>query len=65
MGSIPILPINKDDNGTILISGENPSIMNLIMDGDVNGIANITPESIMLKALSNERYKPVLDILGV
>ena len=56
-------PVEKDENGTILISGENPSIMNLIMEGNIDEVVNITPESIMLKALLNERYKPVLEAL--
>ena len=51
------LPVQKDENGTILVSGFSINTLKLICAG-------ITPERFMLKVLHSERYRPVMEALA-
>lgn len=52
------VPVRKDQNGTILLSGVSPSVLRFISDSD------ITPEKFMMDVLFSERYRPVREVLG-
>lgn len=47
------VPVSKDENGVILVSGFSPSVVGFITDG-------YTPEEFMLKVLRSKRYEPVV-----
>lgn len=46
-------PVRMDESGTALVSGCNPSLFNMAMEGEID------PMSIMLKAVENERYASI------
>lgn len=47
------VPVRFDEKGTALVSGFSPSIMKAILESDMD---NMTPEAIMLQAVSSDRY---------
>lgn len=47
------VPARKDENGVMLVSGYSPAILKCILDTDIE---SITPEKLMIKAVSGERY---------
>ena len=47
-------PVKFDQSGTALVSGFSPAIMKSILAGNID---DFTPESVMLEAIMNERYK--------
>lgn len=47
------VPVKFDEKGTALVSGFSPSIMKSVLAADMDGF---TPEAIMKKAVSSERY---------
>lgn len=47
------VPVKFDKKGTALVSGFSPAIMKAVLAADIE---QFTPESIMLKAVMNERY---------
>jgi hypothetical protein len=47
------VPVKFDEKGTALVSGFSPSIMKSVLAADMEGF---TPEAIMKKAVSSERY---------
>ena len=51
------LPVQKDENGTILVSGFSINTLKLICQG-------CTPEQFMLNVLYSDRYRPVLEALA-
>ena len=51
------LPVQKDENGTILVSGFSINTLKLICQG-------CTPEQFMLDVLYSDRYRPVLEALA-
>ena len=52
-------PVTSDDNGTALISGFSPSVMNAILYGSA-----FSPYSVMRKTLESDRLRPVRVALG-
>lgn len=49
-------PVTFDDNGTILINGYSPSIMNLILSMDTEALKAITPMNLFLNAVNTDKY---------
>lgn len=49
-------PVTYDDNGTILINGYSPSIMNLILSMDTEALKAITPMNLFLNAVNTDKY---------
>ena len=47
------VPVRFDEKGTALVSGFSPSILKAVLSGD---FSNMTAESIMLAAISSDRY---------
>lgn len=47
------LPVTKDENGTILISGLSPTVFKFAMEKDIN------PERFMLQVLNSDRYSTI------
>jgi hypothetical protein len=47
------VPVKFDENGVCLVSGFSPAIMKAILASD---FSNISPESLMIDAVSVERY---------
>lgn len=58
-------PVTFDTNGTILINGYSPSIMQTILSLDINELANITPMNLFLKAVNTDKYSFVDSIFKV
>lgn len=52
------VPVLFDEQGTALVSGFSPDIVKAILAADQG---NMTPESIMLKAIMSDRYSPYAD----
>ena len=52
------VPVRKDENGVVLVSGLSPVILKFVSEGDIN------PERFMLNILLSERYHPVLEAIG-
>ena len=52
------VPVRKDENGVVLISGMSPSILRFISEGEIN------PEKFMMNVLLSERYHPVLEAIS-
>ena len=52
------VPVRKDENGVVLVSGLSPSIIKFISEGEIN------PEKFMYNVLLSERYRPVLEVLN-
>ena len=50
-GDANSIPVTKDETGTVLLSGFNPSMINCLIAGEIP-----TPYNTMLKAINNERY---------
>ena len=48
-----VIPVTKSANGAALVSGYTPAIFDMVMSGEA------TPEAIMDKILSSERYEPI------
>lgn len=73
-------PVDKDTEGTVLLSGFSPSLLKLVMNGEalkeeemevvqadgtvVKEKARVTPEEILKKMLGDSQYDPVRKILG-
>lgn len=53
------VPVRKDENGVILISGMSPSILRFISESD-----DINPEKFMMEVLNSERYLPVKKVIS-
>lgn len=58
-------PVTFDTNGTILINGYSPSIMQTILSLDIDELANITPMNLFLKAVNTDKYSFVDSIFKV
>lgn len=58
-GSSTDFPVTVDENNTVLISGFSPTILNSLIERD-----KFTTETILRKALDDERYNPVREALG-
>lgn len=58
-------PVTFDTNGTILINGYSPSIMQTILSLDLDELANITPMNLFLKAVNTDKYSFVDSIFKV
>ena len=52
------VPVRRDQNGVVLISGMSPAILRFISDGDIN------PEKFMFNVLYSERYLPVRRVIS-
>ena len=52
------VPVRKNENGVVLVSGLSPSIIKFISEGEIN------PEKFMYNVLLSERYRPVLEVLN-
>jgi len=73
-------PVDKDTEGTVMLSGFSPSLLKLVMNGDalkeeevevvqkdgaiVKEKLRVTPEQVLQKMLSDPLYDPVRAILG-
>jgi hypothetical protein len=73
-------PVNKDQEGAVLLSGFSPSLLKLVMQGKVfedvevevvqaDGTTKkekvcISPEQVLFKMLNDEQYDPVKEIVG-
>ena len=58
-------PVTFDTNGTILINGYSPSIMQTILSLNLDELANITPMNLFLKAVNTDKYSFVESIFKV
>ncbi len=47
------VPVEKNEQGAMLVSGFSPSIMEAVLSGDFE---QITPQGLMLKVLMKDRY---------
>src|SRR5574344_111042 len=56
-------PVVHDELGSILLSGYSPSVLNIILSGQLEELDNITPYSTMLTVLNSERYAIVDEVL--
>jgi hypothetical protein len=54
-------PVTYDQRGAILINGYSPTIMDLIVTMDIEGLKEITPEKFVEKAI--EKYSFVDEII--
>ena len=52
------VPVRKDENGVVLVSGLSPSILKFISEGEIN------PEKFMMNVLLSERYHPVIEAIA-
>ncbi len=52
------VPVRRDENGVVLISGMSPAILRFISEGEIN------PEKFMLNVLHSERYQPVRKVIS-
>ena len=48
-----VIPVKQSETGAALVSGYTPAIFDMVMGGE------ITPEAVMNKIISSERYAPV------
>ena len=52
------VPVRKDENGVVLVSGLSPSILKFISEGEIN------PEKFMMNVLLSDRYHPVIEAIA-
>ena len=52
------VPVRKNENGVVLISGMSPAILRFISEGEIN------PEKFMMNVLNSERYNPVREAIS-
>ena len=52
------VPVRRDENGVVLVSGLSPIILKFISDGKID------PEKFMTNVLFSKRYKPIREVLG-
>lgn len=54
-------PCLSNQPNASMMSGFNPSLLNVFCDEGINGLQSCTPWSLLMKSLENQRYEPLLN----
>jgi hypothetical protein len=54
-------PCLSNQPNASMMSGFNPSLLNVFCDEGINGLQSCTPWSLLMKSLDNQRYEPLLE----